>query len=55
MDLAARRTNYPDSNFAPYYDYENFDAQGVQKNYASPRLLNTRNIWDVVMTLGFRF
>ena len=55
MDLAARRTSYPESNYAPYYDYENFNAEGVQTNYASPRILNLRNSLDVVMTLGFRF
>ena len=55
MDLAARRTNYPNSAFAPYYDYQNFDSTGKENNYPSPRLLNTRNVWDVVMTLGFRF
>lgn len=55
MDLAARRTRYPDSQYALYYDYENFDSKGVAQNYASPRLWNTRALWDVVMTFGFRF
>lgn len=54
-DLAVRRTFYPEQSFAPYYDYENFNAEGVQTNYASPRIFNSRNVWDVVLTLGFRF
>lgn len=55
MDVAARYTEYPKSTFAPYYDYENYNAAGETVNVASPRVENYRNVIDIVMTLGFRF
>lgn len=55
MDLAARTTQYPLSTFTPYYDYENYNSAGETVNVPSPRVENDRWLWDVVMTLGFRF
>ena len=54
-DLGAVLTSYPDSVFMPYYDYDNFDAEGNQVNAASPRILNRSKLWNVALTIGWRF
>lgn len=54
-DIAAVLTSYPDSVFSPYYDYVNYDADGNEVNVASPRILNHRNLWNVALTIGWRF
>lgn len=54
-DLGAMLTSYPDSLFSPYYDYDNYDANGVLVNAASPKILNHRNLWNVALTIGWRF
>ena len=50
-----RFTNYPDSWFSPYYDYDNFDAAGNTVNAASPVLTNYRKAVNMALTLGWRF
>lgn len=45
-DLAVRYTKYPDSIFQPYYDYGGF---------LSPRIANSRGLWNAALTLGWRF
>ena len=54
-DFAVRFTNYPDSWFSPYYDYDNFDAAGNTVNAASPVLTNSRKAVNMALTLGWRF
>ena len=54
-DFAVRFTNYPDSWFSPYYDYDNFDAAGNTVNAASPVLTNYRKAVNMALTLGWRF
>lgn len=54
-DLGAVLTSYPDSVFMPYYDYDNFDAEGNQVNAASPRILNRSKLWNIALTIGWRF
>lgn len=54
-DIAAVLTSYPDSVFSPYYDYVNYDVDGNEVNVASPRILNHRNLWNVALTIGWRF
>ena len=51
-DVAARWTKYPDSAYYPYDDYLYDDAGNV---FCSPVVYNTRNLFDIVMTLGWRF
>lgn len=54
-DLGAVWTKYPDTVFAPYYDYVNYDAAGNIVNAASPKILNHRSLWNVALTIGWRF
>lgn len=52
-DLALRRTALPDEYVYPYPDYITNDAGQVTT--FSPEILNTRSLWDVTCTLGWRF
>lgn len=52
-DLALRRTALPDEYVYPYPDYITNDA-GQVTTY-SPEIHNTRSLWDVTCTLGWRF
>lgn len=52
-DFALRRTTLPDEYVYPYPDYITNDA-GQVTTY-SPEILNTRSLWDVTCTLGWRF
>lgn len=54
-DIAARVINYPHSTFSPYYDYVNYDSTGNEVNVKSPKVLNSRSLWNVALTLGWRF
>lgn len=54
-DLGAVFTSYPDSLFSPYYDYDNYDAAGNAVNVSSPKILNHRSLWNVALTIGWRF
>ena len=55
LDIAARLVRYPAATFAPYYDYDSFDSYGNLQNVPAPRILNRRDLWNVSMTLGWRF
>ena len=46
MDAAVRMTRYPASTFAPYYDYADCD---------SPRMYDKYDLWNVSLTMGWRF
>lgn len=54
-DIAARLTTYPDFVFAPYFDYDGWDAAGNFGEIVAPRVLNNRSKFDVLMTFGWRF
>lgn len=56
-DLALRLNMYPEVSFSPYYyaDYEVFDAKGNVLNTASPAQSIKNNLWDAVLTFGWRF
>ncbi len=46
-DIAGRLTTLCDEMISPYADY--------LSDYASPMILNTRERWDITLTLGWRF
>ena len=52
-DFALRRTTLPDEYVYPYPDYITNDAGQV--TVFSPEIHNTRSLWDVTCTLGWRF
>lgn len=52
-DFALRRTTLPDEYVYPYPDYITNDA-GQVTTY-SPEIHNTRSLWDVTCTIGWRF
>ncbi len=54
-DAAVRCTKYPATTFAPYYDYDSYDRTGALLSVQAPRILNERNLWNVCLTLGWRF
>ncbi len=54
-DLTGVMTQYPVSSFAPYYEYVNYDSAGEEKNFYMPRITTERNLFNVVLTLGWRF
>ncbi len=54
-DLTGMMTKYPVSGYAPYYEYANYDADGVAQNYTVPRITIDRKLFNVVLTLGWRF
>lgn len=54
-DFAVKRTQYPDTTFSPYYDYDNYNAAGLLTNTKSPRILNKPTLWNAVVTFGWRF
>lgn len=54
-DIAARCTMYPDTTFSPYYDYDSYNASGNLQSIQAPRILNHRKLWNVALTLGWRF
>ena len=51
-DLAFRGTLYPKEYIYPYDDYI-FDGNNVLSY--TPEILNKKKVWDVVLTIGFRF
>ena len=54
-DFSARMTKYADSIFAPYYDYDGYDANGTLMEKVAPRILNERKLFDFALTFGWRF
>lgn len=55
MDAAVRMTNYPTSVYAPYYDYASCDRNGDMALVEAPRFRNEYKLWNVSLTLGWRF
>ena len=43
LDLALKFTKYQDSIYYPYYDYPNYDSDGVRVDVPSPEIRNSRN------------
>lgn len=56
-DAAVRLTNYPTNYYSPYYygSYDVVDNSGSPVNTGMPLEKFTRSIFDVVLTLGWRF
>jgi len=54
-DAAVRLTRYPVATFSPYYDYDSFDSVGNLLSVKSPRILDARDLWNVALTIGWRF
>ena len=52
-DLACRYAFATDEYFMPYSDYM-FDADGNVTEFA-PEILNRKDAWKVLLTLGWRF
>ena len=52
-DIACRYAFATDEYFMPYSDYM-FDAEGYILDYA-PEILNRKDAWKVLLTLGWRF
>lgn len=50
-DFAVRRTSYPTTYTSPYSCY----IDGDDLTVFSPEICSTRKLWDVVLTLGWRF
>lgn len=54
-DAVVRCTQYPVSVFAPYFDYDCHDKNGVPLDVQAPRIRSERSLWNVAVTLGWRF
>lgn len=54
-DAVVRCTRYPSETFAPYYDYDSCDKDGQPLAIQAPRILSNRSLWNVAVTLGWRF
>ena len=55
MDAAVRMTRYPTSVYAPYYDYASCDSDGNLAVVEAPRFRNNYDLWNVTLTMGWRF
>ena len=55
MDAAVRQTRYPVTSFSPYYDYVACDNMGNERAIQAPRVESTYDLWNVALTLGWRF
>ena len=56
-DLAVRLTSYPTAYYSPYYygAYDAMDSAGRSINVGAPLEKLERSVYDVMMTLGWRF
>jgi hypothetical protein len=55
-DIACTRSFIPDEYFMPYNDYVFIPGTDeIDKNYYSPEILIRSSLWNVILTLGFRF
>ena len=58
-DIACTRSFIPKEYFMPYADYVFRDAKNggieVDPNYYAPEVLIKSSLWNVILTLGFRF
>ncbi len=61
VDAAVRLNSYPVSLYMPYYDYDHYSSDcvyhrvGTLTEQLSPRIRNNRRLFDVMLTLGWRF
>ena len=54
-DFVCRVTKYPTFKTAPYYDYDVYDKAGNLLDVASPVVKIDRNLWNLALTVGWRF
>lgn len=54
-DIAAKRTSYPLTALALYYDYDGFTKDGDYVEFSAPEVSSLRRLWNVSLTLGWRF
>mgnify|MGYP003305824276 CR=1 FL=1 len=57
-DLACTRSFIPNEYFMPYSDYVYKYSKGeyiVDPNYYAPEILIKSSLWNVILTIGFRF
>jgi len=54
-DVAARVNFYPTYTDAPYYDYDYYGQSGEWLGEESPRVSVCRKLFDVALTMGWRF
>lgn len=54
-DIAAKRTSYPLSAMTLYYDYDGFTSEGEYVSFTAPEVSTLRKLWNVSLTLGWRF
>ena len=55
-DIACTRSFIPDEYFMPYNDYVFIPGTDeIDKNYYAPEILIKSSLWNVILTLGFRF
>lgn len=55
VDAAAKCTSYSSEEKALYYDYDGFTEEGEYVEFLAPHIRFRRNLWNVSLTLGFRF
>ena len=54
-DFVCRLTRYPTFKVSPYYDYDVYDKDGKLLDVASPVVKIDRNLWNLALTVGWRF
>ena len=60
-DFAARLNRTPAAVYTPFFDYDHVDINGdfhevgTSSEELSPRILNNGRLWDIMLTIGFRF
>ena len=55
-DIACTRSFIPDEYFMPYNDYVFIPGTDeIDKNNYAPEILIRSSLWNVILTLGFRF
>ena len=54
-DICVRLNKYPRSVSSLYYKYDNYDSDGSLLSSAAPCVRSSRDLWDVALTLGWRF
>ena len=55
MDAVVQAVRKPNMTFSPYYDYNSYDSFGNLGFVESPRILDSRTLWSVAVTFGWRF
>lgn len=54
-DIAAKRTKYPVTAMTLYYDYDGFTSEGEYVSFIAPEVSSLRKLWNVSLTIGWRF